>query len=1050
MATSSLLKTLLHKSIAEGLYKEIVSRSSKYYYFLGKTLSWADETSPPYPIDSVQYEKDTRNEIITLKQIKPNDVGFVIPRIDWISGTVYDIYDDTYSTEVQGLNVSNGGGGYTSIPVITIGAPNLITGTQATAIVTLYNGQIIDVTMTNKGSGYTTVPTVTVSGGGAGSGAVLTAVISKAPSTAQKLEDSQFYVINDEFNVYKCLDNNNNAPSTTKPIGTQIAPISLSDGYIWKYMYNVPIALRTKFLTDDQIPVLTALTQQFYSAGGIENVIIDNTGTGYTGATITVSGDGYRESDPVFLSGVNITSRGVAYADGDTITIADPYSTVATWNTSTSYVLGSRIKYAGNIYEVVRAGVSGGAHPSHKVGTVSNGTTALKYLGTTATAYPSFTSTTISGVQISGTSGQFTCSAASVDIGDRIKITGVFGGTGSITGYTTGNIYKISAITGTAPSVTGFTLTTEAGVAIATTVGTPTGLTYTASGISAINLLGSVREISMSSFGSGYNSNPAVTFSYSGITFNPATAIDTGTEIITIGSHWYSTGDAVVYTAGTGGTAIGGLINNTTYYVIKASSTSIKLAANYADAIAGTALNLSSGAVGSTHRIYNATGYATAITDLSPTGSVKRIIITNPGSNYVEAPTVQIGSAWTASTVVTLGQQYYVANRLYTVTTAGTTHASTGPTGAVLGTEYTNGTAGFTYVGQPATGLASLRYGAGYDSNPLITINTTTGTLFSGSFSSSKSEAKLIPLPNLNGEITSVQIDDAGIGYSAASITVSGTGTDAEITPDINLGNINSLQANNELLTVAGTIDNIQMISNGYNYGTATITINGDGTGAAATAVITGGKITKIVMTNRGSDYTYANVVITGNGYAASARAILSPFGGHGSDAFSELFARTLMFYSNVSKDKNQGFDVNNDYRQVGLIKNPKVFQADERFVGNLGSACYVVSSNDINLTNFTKDMVVTTPKTVGGVVFQRRFRIVSITGTSALLQSVDNVTPAVADVMTNTNNQSFSVAEVNSPTVDKYSGDLLFIDNKAGFTPSAQETVTIRTIIRF
>jgi hypothetical protein len=51
---------------------------------------------------------------------------------------------------------------------------------------------------------------------------------------------------------------------------------------------------------------------------------------------------------------------------------------------------------------------------------------------------------------------------------------------------------------------------------------------------------------------------------------------------------------------------------------------------------------------------------------------------------------------------------------------------------------------------------------------------------------------------------------------------------------------------------------------------------------------------------------------------------------------------------------------------------------------------------------------------------------------------------------MTNENSQFFSVASVNAPTVDKYSGDLLFIDNKAGFTPSAEETVTIRTVIRF
>jgi hypothetical protein len=322
MATSSaLLKTLLHKTIAEGLYKEVTSRTSKYFYFLGKTLSWSDETAPPYPIDSFQYEKDTRNEMITVKQIKPSDVAFVVDRVNWTSGEVYDIYDDQYSTEVQGLNITNGGGGYTAVPTLTISAPDLPGGVQATAQATLFNGEIIDTTMINRGSGYTNTPTVEIIGGGLGDGAVITGTITKAPSTAQKLEDARFYVMTDEYNVYKCLDNNNNAGSVNKPIGTQVLPISLADGYVWKYMYNVPIALRTKFLTDAHMPVITALTQQFYSAGGIEAVNIENIGTGYTSATIIVAGDGYLEADPVFLNTVNTPTNTELYVKSNNFLI---------------------------------------------------------------------------------------------------------------------------------------------------------------------------------------------------------------------------------------------------------------------------------------------------------------------------------------------------------------------------------------------------------------------------------------------------------------------------------------------------------------------------------------------------------------------------------------------------------------------------------------------------------------------------------------------------------------------------------------------------------
>ena len=85
-------------------------------------------------------------------------------------------------------------------------------------------------------------------------------------------------------------------------------------------------------------------------------------------------------------------------------------------------------------------------------------------------------------VAVSGSAGQFTCGNSNIVVGDLITITGTLGGTGAITGYTTGTVYKVSAITSTAPTVSGFTLTTTAGAAIVTTAGSLTGLTYTVSG----------------------------------------------------------------------------------------------------------------------------------------------------------------------------------------------------------------------------------------------------------------------------------------------------------------------------------------------------------------------------------------------------------------------------------------------------------------------------------------------------------------------------------------------------------------------------------------
>ena len=84
--------------------------------------------------------------------------------------------------------------------------------------------------------------------------------------------------------------------------------------------------------------------------------------------------------------------------------------------------------------------------------------------------------TTLSGVTVaSGGILNFT-SNATLTVGSRIRITGTYGGTGSITGYVTGNSYFITATNGT----TQVTLSsTYNGGPITTSAGTPTGLTYT-------------------------------------------------------------------------------------------------------------------------------------------------------------------------------------------------------------------------------------------------------------------------------------------------------------------------------------------------------------------------------------------------------------------------------------------------------------------------------------------------------------------------------------------------------------------------------------------
>lgn len=72
---------------------------------------------------------------------------------------------------------------------------------------------------------------------------------------ATDLYNTNFYVVTDENNVYKCLNNNGGAPSTVKPTGTSTSAITLADGYVWKFMYDIPTSMVSTFLTTSWLPV---------------------------------------------------------------------------------------------------------------------------------------------------------------------------------------------------------------------------------------------------------------------------------------------------------------------------------------------------------------------------------------------------------------------------------------------------------------------------------------------------------------------------------------------------------------------------------------------------------------------------------------------------------------------------------------------------------------------------------------------------------------------------------------------------------------------------
>ena len=876
MASSALIKRILRKSLAESVYNDIVTKTSNYYYYLGRTLSWADDSSVPYPVDSYSYERDSRNNIIGMKQIGPSDACFVIPRINWVTNTVYDMYDDQYSTEIIGINIVDGGSKYTSLPTITITGGG---GSGAKFYPIIKDNQIVGVEEvgvldTSKGYGYTSTPIVTVTPapGDTGSGAKLEAVVNIAPSSkSQQLETTNFYVVTDDYNVYKCLDNNNGAVSTVKPISTSLDPFSdPADGYVWKYMYTIPVNLRTKFMDSNYIPVTTALSQQFYTNGSLNSVIINNKGVGYTSAVLSITGDGYLESNPYYITRIDVKNGGTGYVS-PTIAIDPPFTGGALFVPGSQVIPGELI-YTENqdYYKVLTQGILGDIEPTHTFGSVLNDSLSpalLQYVGSTAKG----------------------------------------------------------------------TLVTQGGI------------------IQSVLLSGGVRQVDVASGGTGYSSNIKVSF----------------------------VGD------GTGAAGIA-----------KVDQT---------------------------------------------TGSILYVTVTSVGSGYTTEPDVVFGEEWAAETNYVEGDQVFYNTHLYNVLTSGTT--STTPPTTTTGSQ-TNGTCVLEMVGTVATASSKLIYGYGYSSKPAVTITDSehSGTVAQLDVVYQKSQARLTPIIS-NGQIVDVMVLDGGVGYSYANIEVSGDGVGASLSANLDVGNINSQQANTEILAVNGSINAIAIVSGGYGYGQAVVTVEGDGSGATASAVIdTNNVIRKINITNPGSGYTYANVVITGNGFGAKARAIISPYGGHGKNAPDELFATTLMFHTNISSELNQGVSVSNDYRQVGIIKNPNKYSDFVKFEDKIGSACFLVQGSTDFAGSFVKDNI--------AYIHSSEYIIIASSYNYLLLQPINNGVPQNGDTVLSSNNpgtaQTFSVTGVVSPQVDKYSGQLMYIDNNAAFLPSPEETITLRTIIQF
>lgn len=1004
----SVFKPKFKKTIADAVFQEVTSGTAIYYHWFGKENLWTDFLSPfigsspsdipGQPSNNFRYDLHVRRDILTCKKVKTSDVSYVVKRIDWVSGTVYDMYDDAIET-VEGY-------GY---------APS-------------YSGAVT-------------------------------------------LEDSLFYVMTPEYKVYKCIWNNDDQPSTVMPTSTSTSVITTADGYKWKFMYLIPVSLRNRFLTPEWMPITTALKSKNYSGGEITKIAIQNGGGGYdpTQTYAVITGDGYKEYNPYIITDILVTEK-------------DP----------TKGYTGGRgyLRTAGN-FEVGKeyAIVEAGSTDFTLIGADNNA------VGTTFTATGIGTGTgsahlvahiTISDPFISALTWS---SNGPVDIGTYVKY---------VDGVTT-NFYLVTSgnnLGTTPPTHTGVT----AGVGDTqayTTGGGNVSLKYVGKKARAVAVMAddydSIDSILLLDAGLGYFTAPTITVTPpydKDSNFEPSYAGDVLGNVIYYEGRYYEVTLEGLTSPVDGPTHLAGAeYNGTAQFAFLGEDPEFKPVIEKTNAEIDLIISPTKDSVYKVDIVYPGRKYtevpdvtisspvsgtpatATAVVGTGTTeGTITAIIVNVVGNGYTEVPTVTVDTpkltfngdddVSSVNNWITYTNHKFETGDEVIYTSGGTdiTNLTDGNTYFIrkidantirLATTLTNAQAGTT--------IAIEAVGSSEPGHILQLVSTGTSALAIATLGS-------------GGEIVDFVITDYGVGYTNANIQiVDPTKTDewnlnnsggAILIADFSEGDVETLQADVELLAVPGSIETFKIVNGGSGYAVATVQVLGDGSGASAVASCEGGKVKKVEIVNPGIGYTWTDVIITGNAGASGAevRAIMSPLNGHGSNAIDELNAHSLSFYSSISRDINQGIEITNDYRKVGLIRNLKQFGSNRRFSEDIGSGCVLVTGK-YDPAQLLQDMLLLKDG-------YKKYRIVDFTpvdanGEGQILLSVFNnfpIYPGDIIVTDPTNNGkvpdtplvpiTIVAKEVKERTIDQFSGDFLFFSVRESYAPTQEQIVTVRTTL--
>jgi hypothetical protein len=309
----------------------------------------------------------------------------------------------------------------------------------------------------------------------------------------------------------------------------------------------------------------------------------------------------------------------------------------------------------------------------------------------------------------------------------------------------------------------------------------------------------------------------------------------------------------------------------------------------------------------------------------------------------------------------------------------------------------------------------------------------------------------------------------------------------------------------------SGQLKIITITNRGVGLGTANRTytrvpIKGDGSGAEATIVINNNsQVDSITISKGGSGYTFGTVDLTSGGVPTGTtkptfNVIIPPQGGHGANVYRELGATNVLVYSRIENDtENPDFITGNQIARIGIVENPEsfgstatldldkasalyalklsgigystaTFSADARITQTIGTGVTAVGrvvsydSNtgilkywqDRSSAGFNTDGTQNTNPTYG--ITLNRFTSSPLSGGSVniLGGSVTlGIDTTFSGITTTINSRTYNLGQtftngLSNPEVKKYSGNIVYVDNRPSITRSINQKEDIKVILQF